>query len=110
MGKKKMHRAFLWGKKKENAHLKKLRVEENVIFKCIFKNKTAKCGLDSCLSVLFHTGISNFQVASVTPSLQSALNRCSARPLTESDDTRRCKYNFDLLKMSIVLLETCRGI
>jgi hypothetical protein len=33
---------------------------------------------------------------------------CSARPLTESDDTRCCKkYNFDLLKMSILLLETC---
>jgi hypothetical protein len=31
--------------------------------------------------------------------------------LTESDDTRCCKkYNFEILKMSVVLLETCRGI
>jgi hypothetical protein len=37
--------------------------------------------------------------------LQSALNRRTARSLTESDDTRCCKNNFDLLKISIVLLQ-----
>jgi hypothetical protein len=29
--------------------------------------------------------------AEVESGLQSALNRCTARPLTESDDTRCCK-------------------
>jgi hypothetical protein len=35
---------------------------------------------------------------------------CTARPLTESDIPDAVKYNSVLLKMSIVLLETCRGI
>jgi hypothetical protein len=39
-----------------------------------------------------------------------ALNRCTARPVTESDIQDAVKYDFDLLKMSILLLETCRGI
>jgi hypothetical protein len=34
----------------------------------------------------------------------------SARPITESDIPDATKYNLDLLKMSILLLETCRGI
>jgi hypothetical protein len=34
----------------------------------------------------------------------------TARPLTESDIPDAVKYNFDLLKMSILLLETCRAI
>jgi hypothetical protein len=42
--------------------------------------------------------------------LRSALNHCTARPLTESDVLDAVKYNLDLLKMSILLLETCRGI
>jgi hypothetical protein len=41
------------------------------------------------------------------------LNRCTRQSLAESDDTRGCiyiyNYNVDLLKMSKVMLETCRG-
>jgi hypothetical protein len=48
--------------------------------------------------------------APVESELQSALNRCTAQPLIVSDIPDAVKYNFDLLKMSIVLLETCRGI
>ena len=45
--------------------------------------------------------------APVESGLQSALNRC-----TEwlSDDTRCLTIQFDLLKMSMALLETCRGL
>jgi hypothetical protein len=42
--------------------------------------------------------------------IQSILNQCTARPLTESDIPDAVKNNLDLLKMSILLLETCRGI
>jgi hypothetical protein len=40
----------------------------------------------------------------------STLNQCTARPLTESDIPDAVKYNLDLLKMGIMLLETCRDI
>jgi hypothetical protein len=41
---------------------------------------------------------------------ESTLNQCTARPLTESDIPDAVKYYLDLLKMSILLLETCGGI
>ena len=34
----------------------------------------------------------------------------TGRPPTECDDTRCCIIQFDLLKMSATVLETCRGI
>jgi hypothetical protein len=40
------------------------------------------------------------------------VNRCTGQSPAESDDTRSCiytNYDVDLLKMSRVLLETCRG-
>jgi len=40
---------------------------------------------------------------------QFALNRRTLQPFTESDDTRFCNNTTDLLKMSMVMLETCRG-
>jgi hypothetical protein len=42
--------------------------------------------------------------------LQSSLNFCTGQPLTESDHTRCCVYTIDLLEMSIILLEKCRGL
>jgi hypothetical protein len=47
---RRLHKSLGWGNKKEYAHLKKLVVDERILFKSIFKNKTSKCGLDSCLS------------------------------------------------------------
>ena len=46
----------------------------------------------------------------VESGLQSALNRRIAQPFTDSDNTRCCNNTIDLLKMSMVLLETCRGL
>ena len=46
-------------------------------------------------------------VSSIT---MSALNRRTVQPFTESDDTRYCNNTIDLPKMSIVMLETCRGL
>jgi hypothetical protein len=39
------------------------------------------------------------------------INRCTGQSPAESDDTRGCIYSYDvdLLKMSRVMLETCRG-
>jgi len=34
----------------------------------------------------------------------------TGRPPTERDDTRCCIIQFDLLMMSTIVLETCRGI
>jgi hypothetical protein len=48
--------------------------------------------------------------ALVESGLQSVLNQCTVLPLTESEIPDAVKYNLDLLKMSILLLETCRGI
>ena len=42
--------------------------------------------------------------------MQSALNRRAVQPFTEGDDTRCCNNTIYLLKMSMVLLETCRGL
>jgi hypothetical protein len=43
--------------------------------------------------------------APVGSGMQSALNRCPVRPLTECDIPDAVKYNFDLLRMSILLLD-----
>ena len=45
----------------------------------------------------------------VESGLQSALCLHTVRLFTESDDTRGCSNKFVLLRMSRVLLETCRG-
>ena len=42
--------------------------------------------------------------------VESALNRRTIQPFTGSDDIICCYNTIDLLKMSIVPLETCRGI
>ena len=41
---------------------------------------------------------------------ESALNWRTLQPFTESDIPDAVIIQFDLLKMSIVLLETCRGL
>jgi hypothetical protein len=45
--------------------------------------------------------------------LELFLNRCTGQSPADSDDTRGCiyihSYDLDLLKMSRVMLETCRG-
>ena len=41
--------------------------------------------------------------------LQSALNRRTVRPFTESGDTRCCNNTIRPPEMSMVLLEICRG-
>ena len=41
--------------------------------------------------------------------LQSALNRCTVQPFTESEDTRYWVNTFFLLKMGMLMFETCRG-
>jgi len=46
----------------------------------------------------------------VESGLQSTLNRHTVRPFTESDDTKCCSDTIFLLKMSMVLLETCLGL
>jgi len=43
----------------------------------------------------------------VESGLQSALNRHTVRPFTESDDTGGCNNTIVPLRMSKVLLETC---
>jgi len=50
MGKKKIAYGLKFGKQEGYTYLKNLGVDERIIFICIFKNKMAKCGLDSCLS------------------------------------------------------------
>ena len=40
----------------------------------------------------------------------SSLNLCTGRPPTECNDTRCCILQFDLLMMSTIVLDTCRGI
>jgi hypothetical protein len=35
---------------------------------------------------------------------------CTGQSLTDSDHTRCCVYTIDLLRMSIILIETCRGL
>ena len=53
------------------------------------------------------------RVISTLPPLvywQTALNRRTVQPFTESDDTRCCNNTIDLLKTSMVMLETCRGL
>ena len=41
---------------------------------------------------------------------ESSRNLCTEQPPKESDVTRSCTNAIDLLKMSTILLETCRGI
>ena len=41
---------------------------------------------------------------------EDSRNLCTERSPKESDDTRCCTNTIVLLKMSIILLETCRGI
>jgi len=38
------------------------------------------------------------------------VNLHTGQPPTECDNTRCCKIQFDLLMMSTVVVETCRGI
>ena len=45
----------------------------------------------------------------VESGLQSALNRCTVQPFTESDDTRCCVNTIFFLKMGMLMIETCRG-
>ena len=40
---------------------------------------------------------------------QSALNQCTVQTFTESEDTRCVSTQFFLLKMGMLMLETCRG-
>jgi len=40
---------------------------------------------------------------------ESALNQCSGQTFTESEDTRCCVNTIFLLKMGMLMLETCRG-
>ena len=42
--------------------------------------------------------------------LQSALIRHTVLYCTESDDTKCCAIQFVLLKMGMLMLETCRGL
>jgi len=49
-------------------------------------------------------------ITPVESGLQFAFNRRTVRPFTESDDTRCCNNTIDFLKMSMVMLETCRGL
>jgi len=37
------------GKKEGKSPIETLGVDDRIIFKCIFKNKVIKCGMDSCL-------------------------------------------------------------
>jgi len=37
-------------------------------------------------------------------------NQCHVRPLKESGGTRRCTYTIEPPEMSILMLETCRGL
>jgi len=46
----------------------------------------------------------------VESGLQSTLNWRTVQPFTESDDTRYCNNKTDLLKISMVMLETFRGL
>ena len=48
--------------------------------------------------------------APVESGLHSALNRCTEWLLTENDDTNAVTIQFYLLRISIVLFETCRGL
>ena len=41
---------------------------------------------------------------------EESLNLCTEQSPKESDDTRWCKVKFDLLRMSIILLEAGRGM
>jgi len=45
-----------------------------------------------------------------THSNQSPHNLCTEQSPKESDDTRCCVNTIVLLKMSIIVLETCRGM
>jgi len=69
-----------------------------------------------CIGDLVQLGLSGVRVAGF--SLQhghhrlreSCRNLCTEQSPKESDDTRWCTNTIVILKMSIVLLETCRGV
>ena len=48
--------------------------------------------------------------AQVKRGLQSSLNLCTGRPLTESDDTRCCINKIQPPDDEHIMLETCRGL
>ena len=54
--------------------------------------------------------VSSINMPIFRAALQSALIRHSVQPFTESDDTRCCDIQFVLLKMGMLMLETCRGL
>jgi len=41
---------------------------------------------------------------------ENSRNLCTEQSPKESDDTRRCTNTIIFLKMSIIVLETCRGV
>jgi hypothetical protein len=67
--------------------------------------------LDMFRAILCHLQAVKIVFLQHLESSLSVSGRAVHRQCTDSDDTRCCKNtNFDLLKMSMVLLETCRGI
>jgi len=71
-----------------------------------------------CLSSVGHIVLLQHLVSSLSVNghivrrlrTDSALNRHTVQPFTEIVDTRCCNIQYDLLKISTVLLKTCRGL
>jgi len=51
----------------------------------------------------------NAQFSLFVNDMQSALNQCTVQTFTESEDTRCCVNTIFLLKIGMLMLETCRG-
>ena len=72
--------------------------------------RAVPCSYSGGQIVLLLHLLSSLSVNDCTVHRLRALNRRTVQPFTESDDNRCCNNTVDLLKMRMVMLETCLGL
>jgi len=81
---------------------------DNIEYTC-FEHYYAHLQEDSCISTAsgIVTDLGDFSDHSLR---EDSRNLCTEQSPKDSDDTRCCTNTIVLLKMSTIVLETCRGI
>jgi hypothetical protein len=74
----------------------------------LFSNDLKDCGIAVCTELKEQAENNSHFISNIIT--ESSLYLCTGQPLPESDHTRCCVYTTDLLMMSIILFETCRGL